>query len=514
MNYFLNVSERPLDLFYSDAVSTLHRFKQNNRTAAGVLLTAVGGDEQLAARTLALVGVQELNVLVESGNLASVVPLLMAQRRSATLSDPTTSGAAKTSAMGSLRRSAQAYDEVSTPPSGVTQTTGSGIKFRAKELYRKAVAAYNWPGQQVDAAWQKFVAAPTQAAAGKMYTKFQSTPVGEYWETQAVKGKAVLQKVTNENTPFGKLLNVMNQHVVQNDKLWSAVDKAGAVGRNVVLGSMGTTLAIIAYAYSTGKLKTGTFNSSDPKLTPEQLQMLKGVNIPPGMNVRFFSAPMTTPVEVNGKTFYVKSAATIVVGEGSNVLFLPASGPGKPGAQPWFGPTSDGGKTRNQPQIVAASSSVAAAHWDVIGFNIGTSNFNVGGRADLQFARGLLNIGAAQLYRKAPPAGEAKFNFKTVLISDLVSTFHSATINVGPVAVVVDRERNPQTERVTLPIVGKQDYPVGTFAGKAHGSKVQPAIPVMGASTWDPNQDDVRLINTVLGGGGGGGSAPTVPQKK
>jgi hypothetical protein len=501
-----NFPEQRNSSVYSPALAELFVFytlRQSNRDAAAVLLAASGGDAEAAARAVAVLGVQQLDLLVGAGTLANVAPLLMAQRRAAQLSSPDFSAKDQTNAISSLRSSAKVYAEA-TVPSASGQTPdpsapqGSGFMFQLSELWRKANDVYNWPGQKLDALWQEYVAAPSKEKATQLFSKFLETEVGQYWEAMAAEGKVHLDKLVNENTPLGKLFNAINQGVIQNDTLWNTVDTAGKFGRRAVVGAIGTTLSILALAQAKGDLKTGTFNSSDPNLTPEEKQMLRGVNVPPGMNVRYFSVPMITPVTVNGKTFNVKSAATIVVAEGSNVLFLPALGPGKPGAQPWFGPTMDGGKNRDQAQLVAASSSVAAAQWNVVGFNIGTSNFNIGGRADLQFGRALLNIGAAQLYRKDPPEGEARFNFKTIFVSDLWSTFHSATLNVGPAAFVVDRGRNPQTERVSVPWVGKQDGPNVTLGKKEHPSVVQPAIPVTGASTWNPEADDVGLLKELM----------------
>ncbi|MFY7939522.1 MAG: hypothetical protein ACOVOX_01310, partial [Burkholderiaceae bacterium] len=235
---------------------------------------------------------QQLDLLVGAGTLANVAPLLMAQRRAAQLSSPDFSAKDQTNAISSLRSSAKVYAEA-TVPSASGQTPdpsapqGSGFMFQLSELWRKANDVYNWPGQKLDALWQEYVAAPSKEKATQLFSKFLETEVGQYWEAMAAEGKVHLDKLVNENTPLGKLFNAINQGVIQNDTLWNTVDTAGKFGRRAVVGAIGTTLSILALAQAKGDLKTGTFNSSDPNLTPEEKQMLRGVNVPPGMNVRY-----------------------------------------------------------------------------------------------------------------------------------------------------------------------------------------------------------------------------------
>ena len=113
----------------------------------------------------------------------------------------------------------------------------------------------------------------------------------------------------------------------------------------------------------------------------------------------------------------------------------------------------------------------------------------------MQLARGLGNILAIQGRRFEPPAGQKRVTAQSILIFDPVSTYYQANLNVGPVGLVVARNRAPQTEWVTLPN-GKKTI---TFPGTPHKSSVQPALPVLGASTWDPTQDDIRLFKAWFG---------------
>lgn len=499
-----------------------------NQTQSAAILTAVGGSDARAIQAVETLGYQRVAGLVQGGQLKPLTQLLAMAETSQTLESSAPGSVPHTAAIAKLREAATAYDaqakltaaeeartarvgEQAPLPPGAMQpaapksnplTTALFIKDAVRQIgARKVDRALD---RFVYAPWEQYIAHPTAEGAIQMYERFAQTPVGRVFDAQVRKVPGVVEAVIGQGTPLGKVLQGFDQAIVKNEKLWDTVDKVGAVGRKIVVGAAGTTAAIIANASQNGTLITGTFNTSG-KLTPDQLQMVKGINIPPNMNVRFYTVPSVTPVTVKGQTFNVKGAATIVVAEGSNVLFLPALGPGKPGAQPWFGGVPDLGPRRDEKGIVAASSSVGAAKWGLLGFSLGTSNFNVGGRADVQIGRGLLNILAIQGKRLDQPAGTPRVVAQSILIADPVSTFHSASINIGPLAVVVDRVRNPQSEKITFP-AGRNSI---TPLGEAHPSSVQPAIPFLGASTWDPTQDDVRALNAWLSQlGGGGGAKP------
>ena len=501
------------------AATHSHWLRSANRTQADSLLSAMGGSDEQAARAAQVLGYDRLGSLAFGGKLAATVQALGAAGNLDTLLAATSNPAQQRAAISALQGAATSYASAAQAqaqaPGNITATVGEPSRFPPeinavgapkpnlvelatvqKEIVYKTVggSADRALDRHVFQPWNQYVAQPTAAGAMDMYSRFAATPVGQYFETQAARLGGAVNAVVGEGTPVANLITAFDQGIVKNERLWAGVDKVGAAGRKVASGAAATTLAIIANAHRTGTLQTGTFNTSGT-LTPEQLQMVKGINIPPNINVRYFTVPTTIPVTVKGETFNVKGAATIVVGDGSNVVFLPALGPGRPGAQPWFGPVQDGGALRNQKQLVAASSSVAAARWDVVGFSLGTTNFNVGGRADLQVGRGLLNIFAAQLNRDGAPPGKPRATVQSILIGDAVSTFHTASFNAGPLAIVVDRVRNPQNERVTLPN-GSKTVTLGT---DAHPSSVQPAFPLLGASTWNPEADDIRMFKAFFG---------------
>ena len=524
------MSQLAVDHNALESAARAHWRRSANQTQSAAILTALGGSDERAIQAVATLGYQRVAGLVEGGELNALTQLLSMADVSRALEASAPGSAEHTATIAKLRAAATAYDaqgkltaaqeaqtaRVGEVPALPRESVAPIARPNPLAVRLLAVEAAGGPRaiaeRYADAAldrfvyspWAQYVAQPTAERAVQMYERFAQTPVGRVFDAQVRKVPGAVEAVIGQGTPLGKVLQGFDQAIVKNEKLWDVVDKAGAVGRKIVVGAAGTTAAIIANASQNGTLQTGTFNTSG-KLTPAQLQMVKGINIPPNMNVRFYTVPTDVPVTVKGQTFNVKGAATIVVAEGSNVLFLPALGPGKPGAQPWFGPVQDGGLTRTEKQIVAASSSVAAAKWGVLGFSLGTSNFNVGGRADVQLGRGLLNILAIQGKRFDPPAGTPRVTAQSILIADPVSTFHSASINIGPLALVVDRVRNPQTELLTVP-AGRNSI---TPFGKPHPSSVQPAIPFLGASTWDPTQDDVRLLNAWFGQlREGGGAKP------
>jgi hypothetical protein len=489
-----------------------------NANAAATLLNAVSGNETRAAQMMAALGPGRLDAIVGRGGLRAFESVLASFNHIERLGNRNTTFAEYRTALQGLRDSANAYAAQGEITARATAQVGEPARF-PPEIYGRGPRAnpvdaytfvrevfYKGVGGQIDRnvnrtldrfiyqPWDRFVAQPTRAAATELYGRFTETPVGAFFEQQRVRAAGALDAVVGEGTPFANTCALIDRHLVRNDRLWDAVDKAGLYGRRFATGAAGTTLAIIADAYRTGTLQTGTFNSSG-ELTPQQAAIVRQVNIPRNMNVRYFTVPMTVPVTVRGQTIDVPAHATIVVGDGSNVVLLPALGPGQPGAQPWFGPVQDGGPSRNERQLVSASSSVAAARWSIVGFNIGTDNFNVGGRADLQVGRGLLNIFAAQLRRQDPAPGAPRLTVQSIIIGDAISTFHSMTLNVGPGAFVVDRFRNPQNERVTLPN-GQSTF---TFGRDAHSSAVQPAIPLTGAATWDPNAPDIQVFKALFG---------------
>ena len=498
-----------------------------NLTQSAAILNATGGNEAQAIQAVETIGYQRVQGLVEGGTLKELTQILSTPQLASTLQTAATGSAEQTAAFAKLRAAATTYDAqdklteaaqsrtatVGTPtelPAAATPPATPKMNPLATALFLKDTLR-QIGNHKVDRAldrfvyspWEQYVANPTAEGAVRMYERFAQTPAGRVFDAQIRKVPGAVEAVIGQGTPLGKVLQGFDQAIVKNEKLWDTVDKAGAFGRKIVVGAAGTTAALIANASQNGTLQTGTFNTSG-KLTPAQLQMVKGINIPPNMNVRYYTVPSVTPVTVKGQTFNVKGAATIVVAEGSNVLFLPALGPGKPGAQPWFGGVPDLGPRRDEKGIVAASSSVAAAKWNVMGFSLGTSNFNVGGRADVQIGRGLLNILAIQGKRLDQPAGMPRVSAQSILIADPVSTFHSASFNMGPLAVVVDRVRYPQSEKLTVPN-GRNSV---TLFGEPHASSVQPAIPFLGASTWDPSQDDIRLLNAWFGQLGGGSAKP------
>ena len=496
-----------------------------NLTQSAAILKAVGGSDERAIQAVETLGYPRVVWLVQGGELKLFTQLLAMPEISQTLESSAPGSAPHTAALAKLRETSTAYDARAKPtateeaqparvgeqaplPPGATPPAAPKPNPLTTALFIKD-AVRQIGAHKVDRAldrfvyspWEQYVAHPTAEGAIQMYERFAQTPVGRVFDTQVRKVPGVVEAVIGQGTPLGKVLQGFDQAIVKNEKLWEVVDKAGAVGRKIVVGAAARTAVIIANASQDGTLMSGTFNTGGT-LTPAQLQMVKGINIPPNMNVRYYTVRTDVPVTLKGQTYNVKNAATIVVAEGSNVLFLPALGPGRPGAQPWFGPVPDLGPRRDEKGIVAASSSVAAVKWGVLGFSLGTSNFNVGGRADVQIGRGLLNILAIQGKRLDQPAGTPRVTAQSILIADPVSTFHSASINIGPLALVVDRVRNPQSEKLTFP-AGRSGI---TPFGEAHSSSVQPAIPFLGASTWDPTQDDVRLLNawfTQLGGSGG-----------
>jgi hypothetical protein len=464
-------------------------------------------------------GPSRLTALADQSKTSTLTQLLAFPHHIDRLNDPGATAARRQSAIEGLRQAVRAYAEqeqatqgaaqagIGEPAEFPPQANATGPKPSPVELIVMArEIGYKGIGGQIDRninrtlgrfvfePWDRFVAQPTAAAANEMYSRFTSTAVGQHVEAQRVRAAGTVQSVLGENSHIGKALRLFDDVIVKNELLWDSVDKAGALARKGVGFGAAATLALIADAHRNGTLQVGRF-STNGELTPAQEEIIRGVNIPRNMNVWYLRVPTTIPTKVHGRTYHVPGHATVVFGDGSGVALLPALGPGQAGAQPWFGPVKDGGLSRMEKQLVSASSSVFAAHWDLVGFNTGTTNFNTSGRIDLQALRGLFNIYAAQLNRAPNQTGKSRLTVQNISIFDTISTFYTGTINVGPVAVVPLRFRNPQNERVTL-LRGDKTF---TFGADAHSSSVQPAFPLTGAGTWDPNGVDIQVLKAIFG---------------
>jgi uncharacterized protein YjbI with pentapeptide repeats/bisphosphoglycerate-dependent phosphoglycerate mutase len=320
------------------------------------------------------------------------------------------------------------------------------------------------------------------------FERFADTRSGQAVVGASSQAREAVQALTSEGTLLGDSARWLYSQTIANEPLWDGVGKAAKAGQAVVAGGLASTLAALAYGRANGTLETGRFRTGGD-LPAEQMEIVKAINIPPGMDVNYWKVQDTTKVEVDGKTHEVPTRAFIALAEGNNAVLLPALGPGQPGAQPWVG------YDRESKKGVAASSSVAAGWWGLAGFSAGTPNLNVNHRSDLQVGRLLLNALSGQTGIDAD-TGKAKSSLQSILIADPVSTFNASTINAGPLAVVVNRVRDPQNERLTAGSPGEVN-----FSRDSHRSMLFPAFPVVGAGTWDPNAGDIQLLGDLLSRG-------------
>lgn len=331
---------------------------------------------------------------------------------------------------------------------------------------------------RVNTAADNLIAKPVQRLGARAFNAFAATPGGRVAVTVLDAAGTKVKAQTAEGTPIGNTLAFLDRNVVRNEGLWNTLGVAGDVGRKLGLAGAAGTMASLTVAYNNGTLESGTFNSGG-KLTPDQAEMVRAVNIPPGMDVVYFRAPGSITVNVNGKNHPIKTRAFVVIAGGRNTLLLPATGPGKPGAQPWIGYDAQ------QQKMVVASSSVGAGGWGLIGGSNGTTNFNTSWRADVQGLRGLWNALAFNT-GPGPTGGRTTTSLQSILIFDKASTFFTSTTNMGPFGFVGERLRNPQTERVFAP--------GGLVNVAQHDSRVRPAVPLTGSATFDPKADDWKLL--------------------
>lgn len=344
--------------------------------------------------------------------------------------------------------------------------------------------ARNAIGQTANAMLNNFIVNPIQAAGKSALDSFIATPGGQLVANMVDQASTQYKVVTADGTPIGNTLAFVDKNFVRNEALWTAVGTAGDVGLNLVKVGLGGTVATLVAASQNGTLEIGQFNTGDP-LTPEQSEMQRAINIPKGMDVIYWRTEGSIDVSVNGVVRTLPTRTFIAFAAGQNTVLLPATGLGKPGAQPWIGYDTNSNK------VTVASSSVGAAGWGIMGFSNGTTNFNTSGRVDIQAMRALWNAVAITSGANVP-GGETTNAVKSILIADPLSTFVTGTINVGPAAFVVERFRNPQSERVT--------FPGGVnITTEPHPSRVVPAVPLTGSATFDPKAKDWKLMGDILG---------------
>ena len=391
-------------------------------------------------------------------------------------------------------------------PGGLFQTAKvmqAGVRSAA------ATAADAWLG--------KTVISPAQAVADTTWKRFEATPLGRL--TLDVSGATAksFSAITADGTPVGNTLAFLDQNLVRNEPLWQAVGQVGAAARMTAQAGFASTMAAVMAAHQSGLLRMESFVTDGRPLTPEQSEVQRAINIPRGEHVTYFITRGEKPVTVDGKVYKVPTRAFVAIAGGQNVVLLPATGLGKPGAQPWIG--YDTGSKR----LTMASSSVAAGAWALAGFSSGTTNFNTSGRADLQALRGLFNIAAFTSGPDSPtrPGGPTTNRLWSIFIADPLSTFFTTTVNIGPLAIVGERYRNPQTEHVILGLGGPEGSKGLKLATSQHDSRVVPAFPLVGAGTFTPEAGDWQLMEALTKKGLGdvrsvferGVSAPAAPRQ-
>lgn len=342
-------------------------------------------------------------------------------------------------------------------------------------------------GTAANALVNQRLVAPTQALLVRGWEKFSSTPAGQLVSAVSGAASSRIAHVTADGTPVGNTLAFLDRHLVRNEPLWNAVGKVGDAGRRLTQIGFAGLMASLATAHANGTLKVASFVTDGRRLTPEQAEIVRAINVPRNMHVTYFLARSETPVTIDGKTYRVPARSFAAVAGGRNVVLLPATGLGKPGAQPWIGYDT------NSRRLTIASSSVASAGWALVGFSSGSTNFNTSGRIDLQALRGLWNAVAFTTGPDRPDAlsGPSTSKLKTILIADPLSTFFTTTVNAGPLAFVVERYRHPQSERVTIP-------DGVALTTDPHSSRVVPAFPLVGAATFDPAAQDWKLLGGLF----------------
>jgi hypothetical protein len=285
---------------------------------------------------------------------------------------------------------------------------------------------------------------------------------------------------------FGRAFNALDRYVVRNPGVWKSVDGVAKQMSNAVKIGGVATLAANRIMAGNGTLITGTAVSGDPNAPREAIEAARSGNVPKGMTFHYEYAPL--PLVPTAR-------AITTVGAKDGIFVPPATGGGQVGtASPWVGFKPNGADPGSK-EMVATASAIAALGDVEASYNIGSTNFNLGLKAFGLAGRLGANVPRFEA-RNDPVAGQQNaFDVRALLSFDPLQVGATGTVNLGPLAVTVERPRLPMTVKGATGSSSGDNW-FDPFA-PGHKSNIKPLFSPV-STTYDPQADDMQAIQQLL----------------
>jgi hypothetical protein len=285
---------------------------------------------------------------------------------------------------------------------------------------------------------------------------------------------------------FGRAFNSLDRYVVRNPAVWKGVDGVAKQMSNAIKIGGVATLAANRIVAGNGTLITGTAVSGDPNAPREAIEAANAGNLPKGMTFHYQYAPLPG----------VPTARAITtVGAKDGVFVPPATGAGQVGtASPWIGFKPNGANPGSK-EMVGTASALAALGDVEASYNIGSTNFNLGLKAFGLAGRVGANIPRFEARNAPVPGAQNRFDVRALLLFDPLHVGATGTVNLGPVAITVERPRIPMTVKGAIGSSNADNW-FDPFAPGAISNRKPVFSPV--SNTYDPKAEDMQAIQQLL----------------
>jgi hypothetical protein len=285
---------------------------------------------------------------------------------------------------------------------------------------------------------------------------------------------------------IGRAFNALDQHVVRNPAVWKGVDGVAQQMSNAIKIGGVATFAANRIMAGNGTLITGTAVSGDANAPREAIEAARSGNLPKGMTFHYQYAPLPG----------VPAARAITtVGAKDGIFVPPATGAGQVGtASPWIG-FKPNGTNPGSKEIVGTASALAALGDVEASYNIGTTNFNLGLKAFGLAGRVGANVPRFEARNDPVPGAQNPFDVRAILSFDPLHVGATGTVNLGPIAVTVERPRIPVTVKGAVGSSNADNW----FDPFAPGEKsnFKPVFSPV-STTYDPEAADMKAIQALL----------------
>ncbi len=358
----------------------------------------------------------------------------------------------------------------------------------------------------------RIVAPSARALNDKILTPAMDSALGQKLTSVVDRGAAQfkeaafqtkLQYVYHSNSELGLVLKDMatiakNAGQGTATGTFKALSNTGKTLQKTLPAVAASTALVLTNAAANGKLRVVTVEGG---ITPtgEALMVKKALNIPNGLKFTYLIADTPGMENVGGRAIFA-------FGGGGSAVVTPATGPGQSGvSQPWIGKRADG-------SIVTTATGAAYGPNAFVGFNQGTTNFNISDVYAGQLGRASTNPVSASAGGVRPSGRGADLKLG-VIAADLLTFNHSSVLNVGPAALTFGRHRDPLSLKGTLGstenkflVLMPKTKPNGEIyytpfldpTLKGGVSQIEPVVPLTGSTTFDPNAKDIAALGSLL----------------